>query len=241
MNKIKKIAASSLVIVLIIGSYVCNLIRHSDKYIRNRIVKIEGFKGGMCSGEQIHAPNGVDYVLTAAHCRELGHDDIFTIIRENGEKIERKLIAEDPNSDLLLIQGVPNLYGLDIADYSSPKQHVFTLTHGNNYPTYRTDGVIIGNDIIKVPLYPIEDKKQELLCGLMVKNHIENIDTFFGPITACVLDIEETITTALIVPGSSGGAILDDSGKLVGVASATSGAFGYFIGLPAIKLFLKSI
>jgi V8-like Glu-specific endopeptidase len=64
--------------------------------------------------------------------------------------------------------------------------------------------------------------------------------TFFGiPIgTMCVVDTMEMASNADIVPGSSGGVVLDDDDQVVGVVSAGDGHFGYFVSTSDIRSFL---
>src|SRR5579859_3994479 len=76
-----------------------------DEYPRRQVVKIAG-PHGMCSGEQVRAPSGQTYILTAAHCRGfMDSTSNFTVVNEDGLSIQRRFIAEDPNSDIMLIEG----------------------------------------------------------------------------------------------------------------------------------------
>lgn len=226
----------ALCIIAIINIFVFS--GKSDSYIRNRVVRLMG-QGGMCSGEQVRAPSGQDYILSAGHCKDLQKDGQITVITEDGRKLDRKILAEDPNSDLLLLEGLPNFKGLDVAQEVNRYDHIRTFTHGKNMDTYSTDGVIIGKEKITVPIFTIDTEETAVKCS-MPKHKIEVIDMIFFSAKVCTLNVESTVSTAGIVPGSSGGVIVDDNGDIIGVASATDGRFSYLVTLTDIQLFLHN-
>lgn len=199
---------------------------------KDKIIKISSGHG-MCSGEQVKAPSGVSYIMTASHCMGLSDaNGNFTITTEDGKSLQRKLIAEDPESDLMILEGLPEVAGLRIAQSIAPGDKIVTLTHGNNYATYKTEGVIIQGERVQAPVSLIFSVEDEAKCTSMPKRHAEG--------NYCILDVWETISTAMVVPGSSGGAVLNSSGELVGVVSAGSGAFGAFVNLSDIQKFIKN-
>lgn len=212
--------------------------KSSDKYVRNRSVKIYREKVGSCSGVQIIAPSGINYILSAAHCKSLGNSEgSFDIEMENGKLLKRRLIAEDPTSDLLLIEGAPSLKGLVIADKEYRFQHIRTFTHGSGLDTYKTEGQIVQAKRIEILIAQYDDP-DKVDC-FMPKEKIITMDSIiFGKTIYCVLDVSEVVITAKIVPGSSGGMIVDKEGKLVGIASATDNVFGFMVRLHDIKGFL---
>lgn len=213
----------------------------SDDYLRARVVKISNERKGMCSGEQVRAPSGQDYILTAAHCRPLETDGSMMITTEDGKTLMRKIIAEDDKSDLLLIEGIPNLEGLSIANDGYLKQHVRSFTHGNNFATWKSDGVLVDVKKIQFVINYIETPEEEAKCN-SPKSEVQSIQTFFGmEIKVCVSNFYEVASTVFIVPGSSGGPIVNDDGELVAVVSASDGrGFTYFV-LPAdVRSFLHN-
>lgn len=202
---------------------------------RDRIVKLTG-KAGQCSGEQIKAPSGESYILTAGHCSVLVDDGRINVETEDHKHLSRKFIAEDPSSDLMLIEGVPHMEGIPIALTSFPGQHVRTLTHGNGFATYQTEGVLIQLDKVEAELFAITNDAEAAKCASMPKQHPEG--SLFGSI--CALDVIEIISTAMVVPGSSGGAVLNRHNELVAVVSAGGGPFSAFVKLADIRNFLNS-
>lgn len=211
--------------------------KSADKHIRNRVVKLRSGQGS-CSGEQIRAPSGRDYILSAGHCRVLeDKDGNIEVVLENKKSLMRRVIAEDRFSDLLLIEGVPNLSGLDVASSWHPNQEVITYTHGNGYDTYTTRGSLIQLEHILVYAGEIRSAEDSEHCQSMPK--FKEIEGWLGNV--CVLDVTEVVTTASIVPGSSGGAVLDENGDLLGVVSAGANGsiFGYLVPLHDIKRFIS--
>jgi hypothetical protein len=214
------------------------LCMHSESWIRQRVVKLSSARG-MCSGEQVRAPSGVDYILSAGHCHGLAVGQEITVTDAEGHAIKRDIIAEDPDSDLLLIEGLPNLRGLDIADSVGISEHVRTFTHGANMATHKTEGEIMDTKQIDIFVNIIQDSKEESECTSSSKFQAKHVQTFFGELEVCMMELPETVSTAIIVPGSSGGMLVDDAGDLVGVASCTDDQFGYFVTLRDINKFLK--
>jgi hypothetical protein len=232
-NKLR--AFSAVVIAFCLYCYTRPI---SETAIKASVVKITN-EHGECSGEQVIANSGVSYILSAGHCANLKDSEgDFTITLENGVKLKRKFIAEDPYSDLLLIEGVPGIPGLKLASEAAKDEHVRTFTHGNNMNTYKTEGQLIEDSDVNIPLFAIESPEQKDLCR-QAKNSQVSMDTLFGSVDVCLLSVIETASTAKIVPGSSGGSVVNDSGELVGVASATDGTFSMFVRLSDIRFFLS--
>lgn len=222
--------------ILLVG--ITNPIK-TESYIKNRVIQLKG-NGHACTGEQVRAPSGVDYILTAAHCSVLADNGKINAYSEYGTFLPRKVIAEDSNSDLLLLEGMPGLKGLSIAHSDYRNEEIRTFTHGAAMLTYKTTGVLIQDKSVEVPLFQIDTAEQEAACK-QPKNKIYEINFIgisFGKL--CLLDVQETATTAMIVPGSSGGPIVDFRGDLVGVVSAGGGGFGWLVRLEDIRAFLSN-
>ena len=236
MRKETKSAASiGLLSFIAIVALAISFAPPTESYIKSRVVRLASATGS-CSGEQVKSFSGVDYILSAAHCRHLGDGHNMSIITEDGRSLQRAIIAEDPSSDLLLIEGVPGMRGLDIAGESHVGERIRTFTHGLGMSTYKTEGTLI-QDVEVIVRMGILTTPADFTACLDPKYQIVPIG--FG-MTGCILSVQETATDALIVPGSSGGAVVDADGAIVGVVSAGSGAFGYLVRLQDIKAFLRN-
>lgn len=205
----------------------------SNKFIRSRVVKLVSDKGS-CSGEQVKAPSGVSYILTAAHCRVLEKDGQIIAQTESGHSLPRRVIAEDGASDLLLLEGLPGVEGLEIARSAPANTLIRTFTHGHGFDTYETAGVLVQEFQVLIPISMIYDDASKAACVSQAK--YKAFETVFG--TYCVMDVAETVTTAFISPGSSGGPVVDGWGRLVGVVSAGGEGYGFLVRLSDIRKFI---
>ena len=203
----------------------------SEHTLRGKVVKLSSPRGS-CSGEQIRAPSGVDYILTAAHCRVLEVDGQIHVKTEDGRELERRVISEDPNADLMLLEGVPGLQGLDIAKSDSVADNIRTFTHGKGLSTYRTEGVIIEDRMLDIEVSMISSPEDAAKCASMPK--------YIAQEDACIMHTMGTMVTAMVVPGSSGGMAVNESGELIGVVSAGNDHFGILVPLSEIQAFIHS-
>lgn len=182
----------------------------TDQEIRNSVVRLRG-PMGMCSGEQIMAPSGKQYIITAKHCSKVAMGDWVLVETEQHKLLPRRILAVDPapTSDLMLVDAVPGLPALKVSDQETHRfEHIRTFTHGSDMDTYMTEGNIV----------------QDMLAHVGAGDEMMNL--------------LETVTTARIQPGSSGGAFVDDKGDLIVVASASGEYFSLMVRLIDIKAFL---
>lgn len=209
----------------------------SENWIKHRGVELSS-EDGSCSGQQVRAPSGKDYILTAAHCAGLADENGMVAVKdEEGNIFSLKILQEDPKSDLLLVEGIPNLRGLTIADSWYRNEEIRTFTHGKHLDLYKTEGVLIQETTISLISEAVTSPEIEQKCKSMPKkaNIIQDI---FGR-KACLFSVEETLSTAKIIPGSSGGMVVDPDGKLVGVVSVSSDEFSGLVRLSDIKDFMS--
>lgn len=236
----------ALLLFLGIITAICMLLptKLSERELRTKVVKLYKPGVAMCSGTQIKAPSGISYILSAGHCAKLADNDGQILVQdEHGHQLKRRVIQEDPNSDLLLIEGLPGVDGIDIAQDWHPGQHVRTFTHGGNMPTYKTEGELIGIEQIQVILdQALSPDVLKDPCNMPKETQLDIPVWLFkdSVVHACILDVSEVVSTARIIPGSSGGMVVDDDGKLVGVASAGGEQWNFFVKPSDIVKFINN-
>lgn len=199
----------------------------SDAYVRDRVFLLTSSNGGQCTGIQVlgsksHKP----IMLTAAHCKGILVDN--KMIARDEKKVDRviEFIEEDPNSDLMILTAATSDV-ISLGDSLQLHDLVHTLTHGHGLPTYRTDGEVLDEESPHMPL----PEADPFTCDKMSKYVVEMF--------TCVLVKQETVSTAKVIPGSSGGPFLDEKGHLVGIVSGTDNITSIFVPLKDIQAFLK--
>lgn len=226
---------------LVLSLLSCSEQRHySESYVRQRVVQLTG-NDYECSGVQVEGSSGASYILTAAHCEVMkDSNNIVYASLDDHRSIPRKVLEISDKTDLMLIEGMPNLKGVELGETPLSHEYLYSLTHGNGKPTYRKDGEYLKNEKATVPQYEIKNDEDEKACLKQEKNKIGEISIFLFRIKMCMLSIDFSVSTLASIPGSSGGAILNQDGKLVSIVSASSAIFTYSVPTNQIKEFLSS-
>ncbi len=173
-------------------------------------------KKGSGSGV-IYSSDG--YIVTNNHVVEFA-DDIDVILKD-GRKFKAKKVGTDPRTDLAVLKiEADNLPVLSIADSEQLKVGEWVLAVGNPFG-YLTSTVTAGI---------VSAKGRDL--NLLDQQDDDNYYNPFGMQSQKqVGGIEEYIQTdAAVNPGNSGGALIDQEGRLVGINSAIASKTGYYSG-----------
>lgn len=152
---------------------------------------------GYCTGVAVKTPSNKTLLLTAGHCADLLEKQPIFLVFKDGVKTPigaAAPMAVDKEHDLMLLDVTRGVVakGLKIGAELKPHQHVHTLGGGGTGSPYRTDGEFVF----------------ERQLNYSAPGEPADIKTI-------------SITTALVRQGSSGGALLDDNGDLVGIISIT--------------------
>lgn len=226
------------IVVLCLSVLALSACNPSDSKIRSSVVKLSSKKGS-CSGTQIEAPSGNKYILTAAHYLPIANDGVMPVQTEDGGSYFSRVIQEDPASDLLLLEAAPGVPAIKIAKELSRFETLNAFTHGHAYPTYKTSGVFIGEDIAQAMDSVIDSDEARAKCS-GPKRKIQSID-FFGiaQIEVCILSLVESVSTVKVSPGSSGGLVANERGEMIGVVSMGSDDYSFLVTLKDIQNFLS--
>lgn len=228
---------------LVLGSLLITACKHKQAPIPTKkeeynpqasVVKLDS-KVGSCSGEQIETPSGKKYILTADHCAPIAVDGRIRVTTEDAGVYYSKIVLEDETSDLMLIEAAPGIPAVKIAGDMHRHEHLTSYTHGHGYPTYSTEGIYIGEDIIQF-LDEVGTDNPDL-CN-KPKNKKAEVDFFGIHATLCAVEIVESVTTVPAVPGSSGGMVVNDNGELVGIVSTGDDHFTNLVTLKDIHHFI---
>jgi hypothetical protein len=226
----------STFLIILLGSLFGCAKAPSD--IRASVVKLAS-QHGACSGTQIKTHKGNKYILTAAHCLPIAVDGMFPVFTEDGGQYVSKIVEEDMESDLLLLEPAPSkVPALPIADDISRFETLTSFTHGRAYATYSTEGTFVGETMVHFLDHAIDTQEDRDSCKKK-KNRIEEV-SFFGMFTVevCVVATVESVTTVRATPGSSGGIIANSRGELAGVVSTGDEMFTNLVTLKDIHRFL---
>jgi hypothetical protein len=205
--------------------------------VRANVVKLVSDKGS-CSGTQIVAPSGKKYILTAGHCRALEENGKIGVIAEGMRKIDLAIVEESETTDLMLLEGHPQLPGLHIGSEPTSRTNLRAYTHGMGLDTYEANGKLIQTLHVEALDHMVNTPDEETQCTSKPKYAVRDITFLFFQVKACVLSIDTYVTTLTpIVPGSSGGSVVDGE-KVVGVVVMVGGGFSYMIKHKEIKEFV---
>jgi hypothetical protein len=114
-------------------------------------------------------------------------------------------------------------------------------THGSGFKAYKAVGNLIDRRKIRMIDHLLDTPEDEKACtDGGSKFTVEKINAIFFEATVCMLNIDANVTTLRpIVPGSSGGGVVDSNGNLMGIVSGGNDHFTMIVRLEEILEFLK--
>jgi len=239
-QKIKKsvIIGSALAGLFVLGAYgVLKGPEWHGEYIRNKVgsqvvmlTNKEGNHGG--TGFALQMPSGEVLTLTNAHVCGLEEDgQIYA--RSGRKKLPMTVFEKSDKADLCLLNGIPNMDGLKLANSVRIGQELAVVGHPALMPLALSRGNLLGYEkiIVLVSMEPCEKE------GGMYKNEM----TMIGPV--CTEQFDAGLTTIVVLGGNSGSPVVDFFGNVTGVLFASPGPeganWGIIVPLAAVKDFIK--
>jgi S1-C subfamily serine protease len=184
----------------------------ADTFARDNTVIIAGATGGQCSGVKVHVrKTNKLYILSAAHC--------YPSIAEGGFMSDESEVDKDKTHKIVIVAVDPTK---DLMLLESPY----------------TTGVFMAERVLELhePIHTMGwggGRRPYRTDGEVV--------ALMQPTASAYGDVLRNSTTALVIPGTSGGAVLNERNELVGIISGCSGEFPIFsfiVPLQDIKAFL---
>lgn len=248
----KLIANISMALIAVLsGLFITiRLPQMKDYYLRwsvgGSVVKVvkldpQGHILGGGTGFSIKGPSGKKYIITNAHVCEMYKGASEADVQEPDDTIKtRKIVEISQDTDLCLIEGINELSPISLASSVSIGENAAIIGHPELMPLTIAYGDIVEDKLYQVPMGIIGMDMPEEQCKLP-KNRIIDVETFLGPLSVCVEEVEAYRITATSLPGNSGSPVVNYRGQLIGVDFAGDNDihWGLVIPLDDVKDFLK--
>lgn len=189
--------------------------------IQDKSVKVFSISGdGFASGSHVVAPSGATYIITNFHVCQAYHynNSLIDVALSTDESVkveQREIVATDPKKDLCLIKPILSS-GFKVAKSLERGDSVFLLGH----PAF-SELMLIEGEYVSTKEITISDRVEK------------------GLTTAAEITASEI--SSISYGGNSGSAVLNSSGRLVGVLFASNTIVklqNFMVPLDKVKEFL---
>lgn len=174
------------------------------------------------------------YILSNSHVCD-SFDTVVLIDTETSEKFTKRVIRTDRDMDLCLIEGLQDKPGLSLGNPAYKGQPIAIIGHPRGWSTVMTKGEIFDISVEE----EVRDDSQILCMGenLRIVPTKDPKDPY-----VCLRKYEPVMrTTAEVLPGSSGSAVVSLNGHVVGVVFMyyEDNQWSAAIPLSTVKKFLE--
>lgn len=237
----KVISLAVLAAFIISATYMVPRLHYNwlRKNVASQVVKItneEANHGG--TGFHVKTPSGKVVIMTNAHvCDGVKNDKNEVFISEDGTKpVARHILEISKTSDLCVVEPLDNKAGLEVKDKEPYGEIVYVVGHPKLRPITMGYGELTGKETVDVLDHFINPKDKNDKCDLP-KQKVKEVPFFFWKLKGCFIHIESNMSNISILPGNSGSPLVTDTGKVIGVAYASSSDdnWGNFVKLSDVK------
>ena len=233
------------VLTFAIAFSIINFSDFHHSYIRNKVgskvVKIVNPNKGGGTGFHVKAKSGQTYILTNAHICEMSENGEPLQVTLEGSKqpMDRKIIFVSKKHDMCLMEAIPGVEGLSLANNVDIGDKITVVGHPNLRPLILSEGELIDKDSeTQIVKYIIETEEQQNKC----EGKIATFMGFFGPVTVCLQADQAYQVAAITYPGNSGSPVVNKFGNVIGLLYAGRGNIvndAYLVKLEYLKELLE--
>ena len=189
------------------------------------------------TGFAVKTEDGVRYTLSNAHVCEIGQKRGFMLAKKGNLSTRLRIIAISDNSDLCLLEALPGLEGLELAEEVSMFEGVYLVGHPLLMPISITAGWVRGRGVFGISYCNVMRNNTNF--PRIIRPQENDVDDIINMFDSCVKMRAAIITNNFSRPGNSGSAVLNDDGDVVGVLFAgDSEGTSLMVPLSEVKTFL---
>lgn len=240
--KIKNVLAKIIktaILAICLGTISLGAPYAHRKYIRNiaeqSVVQIYGVEGSG-TGFHIKLTNGKVVILTNKHiCQMTG--PLMVRAFPGDIRIARKIISISTDHDLCVIEALDGYKAITIGSNPKLGDELYTLGHPRGEALNVSKGEYFDDKEIQMGEEVSKD-------GTCAEGKLTTQETFFGPVSFCVINRNTIELSSPTYPGNSGSAVVNKFGNLVGVIFAGNSQIenmGFAVPLSYVKDFLSTI
>lgn len=169
------------------------------------------------TGFAVRSLSGKLYTVTNAHVCNIT-DKSYLLAARGGVKLRLQIIEILEEADLCILQGIPFMKGLKVADALSLFEGVYVVGHPRLQPINMTAGWVRTRVYVPIAYCNIASSKLRVQVLPDRRKNAKPLLDFED--ASCIKEMDSIMTNNDSQPGNSGSAVLNDRGEVVGVLFA---------------------